>query len=99
MTISFLVLLAAYAALQISLVFAIRPAYARGTRWPVATVGVLAFLLSVCGYLQIPFELIKRRGRVLGIDFVFLAIDCAGAVFSLLALAFQDHFDTLFVVL
>ena len=38
-------------------------------------------------------EIWSRKGRVAGISFGFLFIDCLGAVFSLGALAFQKRFD------
>lgn len=38
------------------------------------------------GYVPIPFELIKRRGRVVDIDFWFLLLDSSGALFSLMSL-------------
>lgn len=88
--------LLACAALEVGLVLAIRPAHAHGVEWPVLCAGVCAFVLSLSGYLQIPLELVKRRGRVVGVDFVFLAIDWAGALFSLLSLATQADFDVLF---
>ena len=44
------------------------------------------------GYVPVPFEVLKRRGRVIGIDFIFLAIDWAGAFFSLMALGMRDFF-------
>jgi len=78
-------------------VFAIRGPYSRGgAQWAVLFVGVIAFLTLISGYLPIPFELLKRRGRVVGIDFVFLAIDWNGAFFSLMALVAQKEFDVLF---
>lgn len=85
-----------FAALQAGLVFAIRPPYQRGVEWPVLLVGILAFILLIAAYLPIPFELMKRRGRVVGIDFIFLGIDGAGAFFSLMSLVAQNEFDVLF---
>lgn len=79
-------LLAAYAGLQVALVLVIRGPYGRGVSWPVFTIGIIAFVLLIAGYVPVPFELIKRRGEIVGIDFLFLAIDCAGALFSLFAL-------------
>ncbi|KAF2114271.1 PQ loop repeat protein [Lophiotrema nucula] len=89
-------ILLVYAALQAGLVFAIRPAYARGTEWPVLFIGIIAFIVLLSGYFPIPFELIKRRGRVVGIDFIFLGIDWFGAFFSLVSLVAQEEFDALF---
>ncbi|KAF2680468.1 PQ loop repeat protein-like protein [Lentithecium fluviatile CBS 122367] len=90
------VLFAVFAGLQAGLVFAIQPAYARGIDWPVLLIGIIAFIVLVAGYFPIPFELLKRRGRVVGIDFIFLAIDWFGAFFSLMSLVAQSEFDTLF---
>lgn len=73
--------------LQGLLVWAIRNAYyRRGLEWPMTLMGVLACVLLVSGYVPIPFELAKRRGRVVGIDFLFLTIDWFGAFFSLISL-------------
>lgn len=92
-------LLAVFAAVETGLILAIRPAYSRGVDWPVLLVGIVAFVTLLSGYLPIPFELIKRRGRVVGIDFVFLTIDWCGAFFSLMALVAQDEFDVLFGIM
>jgi hypothetical protein len=84
------------AAIEAGLILAIQPAYARGIEWPVLFIGIIAFVTLISGYLPIPFELLKRRGRVVGIDFLFLTIDWCGASFSLLALVAQNEFDALF---
>jgi hypothetical protein len=89
-------LLAIFAAIEAGLILAIRPAYTRGLEWPVLLIGIVAFISLISGYLPIPLELIKRRGRVVGIDFIFLTIDWCGAFFSLLALVAQIEFDVLF---
>lgn len=91
-----LALLVLFAGIEAGLIYAIRPAYARGVEWPVLAIGIVAFVSLISGYLPIPFELLKRRGRVVGIDFVFLTIDWCGAFFSLLALVAQNEFDVLF---
>jgi hypothetical protein len=69
------VLLLIFAAIEAGLIFAVRPAYSRGIDWPVLTVGIIAFVTLISGYLPIPFELLRRRGRVVGIDFVFLYVN------------------------
>ncbi|KAF2655676.1 PQ loop repeat protein [Lophiostoma macrostomum CBS 122681] len=85
-----------FGGIQTGLVFAIQGPYSRGTSWPVTLIGIIAFIMLLAGYVPIPFELIKRRGRVVGIDFVFLAIDWFGAFFSLMSLVAQTEFDALF---
>ncbi|KIW11868.1 hypothetical protein PV08_09141 [Exophiala spinifera] len=83
--------------LQGLLVWLLRRAYReKNLEWPTTMIGAVAFVLLISGYIPIPFELIKRRGRVIGIDFLFLAIDWFGAFFSLMSLATQNSFDPLF---
>jgi hypothetical protein len=89
-------LLICFAGIETGLVYAIRKPYSRGLEWPVLLIGIVAFLTLIAGYMPIPFELLKRRGRVVGIDFIFLAIDWNGAFFSLMALVTQNEFDVLF---
>ena len=57
---------------------------------------MLAFILMISGYSPIPLELLKRRGRVIGIDWVFLTVDWFGAFLSLMSLAVQAEFDIMF---
>ncbi len=75
-----------FAAMEAMLIIVIRGPYHRGVSWPVTLVGVLAAALLIAGYVPIPFELWKRKGRVVGIDFGFLTIDWLGAFFSLMAI-------------
>ncbi|KAJ4374853.1 hypothetical protein N0V83_001931 [Neocucurbitaria cava] len=95
-TLVLVVLMTIFAAVEAGLIFAVRPPYQRGLEWPILLIGIIAFLTLIAGYIPIPFELLKRRGRVVGIDFVFLAIDWCGAFFSLMALVAQNEFDVLF---
>jgi hypothetical protein len=46
---------------------------------------VSASVIQVFGLIPPYFELAKRGGRVIGINFWFLIIDYAGAFFSLMA--------------
>ena len=95
-TLLLLVLFVVFAGLEVGLVLAIQPFYAQGTEWPVLTIGVIAFIMLIAGFVPIPFELLKRRGRVIGFDFLFLGIDWCGAFFSLMALVAQYEFDVMF---
>lgn len=71
---------------QVAFVLILRPRYNRGLEWPVLLFGILAFICLAIGYIPIPFELIKRRGRIVGLSLLFLLIDWSGAFFSLLSL-------------
>ncbi|KAK5209484.1 hypothetical protein LTR99_007754 [Exophiala xenobiotica] len=83
--------------LQGLLVWLLRMAYyEKNLEWPLTFIGAVAFVLLISGYIPIPSELIKRRGRVVGIDFLFLLIDWFGAFFSLMSLVAQNTFDPLF---
>ena len=75
-----------FAGLETLFIFVIRGPYSRGVSWPVTLMGVLATVFILSGYVPIPFEIVKRRGRVVGIDLGFLTIDCLGALFSAMAL-------------
>lgn len=79
-------LLLFFGGLEVLLIFVIRGPYSRGVEWPVTLIGVVAACLLIVGYVPVPFELWKRRGRVVGIDFGMLTMDWLGAVFSLMAI-------------
>ncbi|KIV79237.1 hypothetical protein, variant [Exophiala sideris] len=90
-------ILAVEGGLQGLLVWLLRKGYnEKHLEWPSTLIGAIAFVLLISGYIPIPFELLKRRGRVVGIDFWFLAIDWFGAFFSLMSLVAQHTFDPLF---
>ena len=72
--------------LQVVFVLVLRGPYSRGTSWPVTMFGIMACLVLISGYLPLPFELIKRRGRCVGVNFLFLLLDSSGAFFSLMSL-------------
>ncbi|KAI4180558.1 MAG: hypothetical protein L6R41_007164, partial [Letrouitia leprolyta] len=86
---------AAFGGLQALLVLTLRGPYDRGTEWPMTLVGVLSSILLAAGLIPPYFEIAKRSGRVVGINFVFLSIDWLGAFFSLMALVAQHTFDVL----
>ncbi|KAL8806041.1 MAG: hypothetical protein Q9182_001573 [Xanthomendoza sp. 2 TL-2023] len=69
--------------------------YSRGVEWPMTVVGVISAVLLASGLIPPYFEIAKRNGRVVGINFVFLSIDWLGAFFSLMALVAQSTFDVL----
>ena len=83
------VLLATIAGLETLFILILRDPYSEGKRWAsnvVTFFGALACVIMVAGYIPVPAELIKRRGRVVGISLAFLAVDWSGAFFSLLSL-------------
>ena len=76
--------------MEVGFVLWLRPLYARGVHWPATFFGVLASVLLVIGLLPPYFELAKRQGRVVGINFLFLAVDSMGAWLSLLSVIVGD---------
>ncbi|KAF1953435.1 hypothetical protein CC80DRAFT_551478 [Byssothecium circinans] len=85
----------AFAGTEVVLVVTLRRPYYKGVVWPMMMMAIIASAMQ-CGGLLLPFwELAKRNGRVVGINFMFLTIDYAGAFFSLMALVAQHTFDLL----
>ncbi|KAL2161302.1 hypothetical protein VTH06DRAFT_8522 [Thermothelomyces fergusii] len=89
------VVAAVFAGAEAALVLTLRPLYDRGNGTPVMIVGIIAAVLLATGLLPPYGEIWKRRGRVIGINWVFLGMDCSGAFFSLMAMVAQNSFDIL----
>lgn len=70
---------------QVGFILWLRPLYNRDIKWPMLIIGIVASILLVLGLVPPYFELAKRKGRVVGINFVFLSMDASGAFFSLLS--------------
>ncbi|EPE04450.1 pq loop repeat protein [Ophiostoma piceae UAMH 11346] len=90
-----LVTAAIFAGVEAALIIKLRPLYDQGHEGPVMAVGIVASVLLACGIIPPYFEMYKRRGRLAGINFMFLTMDWLGAFFSLMALAVQNTFDVL----
>ncbi|KAI4109123.1 MAG: hypothetical protein LQ339_001929 [Xanthoria mediterranea] len=86
---------AIFGGIQVLLVLTLRGPYSRGVDWPMTLIGVISAILLAAGLIPPYFEIAKRNGRVVGINFVFLSIDWLGAFFSLMALVAQRTFDVL----
>lgn len=84
-----------FAALEAILIVTLRIPYYKGVEWPMMMMAILASVMQCLGLVMPYFELAKRQGRVIGIDFWFLLIDYSGAFFSLMALVAQHTFDVL----
>ncbi|OSS53684.1 hypothetical protein B5807_00287 [Epicoccum nigrum] len=94
-TVATILLAASFGVMEVILIFTLQGPYDRGVKWPMMLMAISATLIQIAGLLQPYFELAKRNGRVIGIDFWFLLIDYAGAFFSLMALVAQQWFDSL----
>ncbi|CCE82832.1 Piso0_002582 [Millerozyma farinosa CBS 7064] len=72
--------------LEVGFILWLRPLYEDGKTWPLFIFGVIASVLLALGLIPPYFELAKRKGRVIGINFVFLTMDSLGALLSLLSI-------------
>ncbi|KAK6074062.1 hypothetical protein SCUP234_08389 [Seiridium cupressi] len=71
------------------------PPYKAGNEMAPTVIGIIAAILLAAGLLPPYDQIWRRRGRVVGINWLFLSMDFSGALFSLLALAAQNTFDVL----
>ncbi|ANZ74513.1 BA75_01531T0 [Komagataella pastoris] len=77
----------------------LRPLYIdNNLEWPSLIFGVLASIMLVAGLVPPYIELAKREGRVLGINFLFLSMDSAGAAFSMISVL-VDKIDIMGAIL
>ncbi|GAB1312249.1 hypothetical protein MFIFM68171_02459 [Madurella fahalii] len=90
-----IVVFSIFASAEIALIFTLKPIYDDGNATPITVVGVIAAVLLAVGLLPPYGEIWKRRGRVIGINWIFLSMDWFGAFFSLMALVAQRTFDVL----
>jgi uncharacterized protein with PQ loop repeat len=74
------------AALEAGFIVWLRPVYRDGKHWPMLIFGIIASVLIAVGLLPPYFELAKRQGRVIGINFVFLFMDSMGALLLMISI-------------
>jgi hypothetical protein len=79
-----------FAGVMLACILPLRPVYDRGITWPITLIGVIAAILLGAGLLPPYWELYKRGGQVVGLNFVFLLIDSLGALFSVFSLVAQN---------
>ncbi|KAF3007467.1 hypothetical protein E8E13_004669 [Curvularia kusanoi] len=94
-TVATILLAASFGVMELILILTLQGPYDRGVKWPMMLMAISATLIQIAGLITPYFELAKRNGRVVGIDFWFLLIDYSGAFFSLMALVAQQWFDSL----
>lgn len=85
-------------AMEIGFILWLRPVYRHGTHWPMLIFGIIASILIAVGLFPPYFELAKRKGRVVGINFVFIFLDSMGALLSMLSIL-VGTFDAMSMVL
>ncbi|KAH3683039.1 hypothetical protein WICPIJ_006008 [Wickerhamomyces pijperi] len=76
----------------------LRRLYDHGTKWPTLIFGITASVLLALGLVPPYFELAKRKGRVYGINFLFIFIDMCGAFFSMMSVV-VGNMDVMGIIL
>lgn len=76
--------LATLGAIEVALVFALREARNRDLQWPLILMAALSACLLAAGVLRHYWDIYVHR-TVRGISFIFVGIDAAGDLFSLVS--------------
>jgi hypothetical protein len=84
--------------IQAGLIVGLRIAKERHVNWPLTVMAVLSAALLAAGVLRHYWDIWVHR-TVRGISFIFVAIDAAGDLTSLLSLFFQPKLDALGLVI
>ncbi|KAH7115199.1 PQ loop repeat-domain-containing protein [Dendryphion nanum] len=84
--------------LQAGLIAALRIAKDRHLQWPLTLMAVLSAALLAAGVLRHYWDIYVHR-TVRGISFLFVGIDAAGDVFSLVSVVFQPKLDILGLII
>lgn len=84
--------------MEVGFIIWLKPLYAKGITWPNLIFGILATILLSVGLLPPYFELAKRQGRVVGINFWFLSVDSLGAWLSI-ASVILGNMDVMGIIL
>lgn len=80
--------------IEVALVFALKAAIKRHITWPVKFMAVLAAVLLAAGVLRHYWDIYTHR-TVRGISFIFVGIDAAGDLFSVVSVVFQAELSIL----
>ena len=81
-------------AIELGLIFAVRKGLEDRAKWPNMLMAVLAAVLLAAGVLRHYWDIYTHR-TVRGISFLFVGIDAAGDLFSLVSIFFQETLDVL----
>ncbi|CAG8623486.1 10499_t:CDS:2 [Funneliformis caledonium] len=84
-----------FAGCEVGSVYGIREANATKIRWPEKVFGIVSPVLLISGFVPQYIQIYKEK-HVIGISMIFMALDMAGALFSVLSLVFRPPpFDTI----
>jgi len=82
------------AGVQAALIIALRTAKDKHIQWPLTLMAVLSAALLAAGVLRHYWDIYVHR-TVRGISFLFVGIDAAGDITSLISVLFQPKLDIL----
>ncbi|KAG5290873.1 PQ loop repeat protein [Histoplasma capsulatum G186AR] len=88
------ILCAVFGGVQAALIFLLRIAKHHEVQWPITMMAILSACLLVAGVLRHYWDIYIHR-TVRGISFLFVAIDAAGDLFSLVSILYQPTLDIL----
>ena len=91
-------IVAVMAGVQAALIVGLRILKERHVEWPMILTAVLSAALLAAGVLRHYWDIWVHRA-VRGISFLFVGIDAAGDVFSLMSILFQPTLDVLAIVI
>jgi hypothetical protein len=83
---------------EAALIIALRIAHSRDIQWPITLMAVLSAVLLAAGVLRHYWD-IWIHCTVRGISFIFVGIDAAGDLFSLVSVLFQPKMEVLGLVI
>ncbi|RFU26406.1 hypothetical protein B7463_g9930, partial [Scytalidium lignicola] len=89
---------ALFGGIEAALFFALKAGLREHRHWPVTLMGVVSTVLLSAGVLRHYYDIYIHR-TVRGISFIFVGIDAAGDVFSLISVFFQPKLDILGMVI
>ncbi|KAJ5188898.1 hypothetical protein N7491_005220 [Penicillium cf. griseofulvum] len=84
--------------IEAGLIFALQAAKKRGLEWPLIVMAVLSACLLGAGVLRHYWDIYVHR-TVRGISFIFVGIDAAGDLFSLVSVLFGSTINVLGIVI
>ncbi|KAF2202207.1 PQ loop repeat protein, partial [Delitschia confertaspora ATCC 74209] len=84
--------------IEAALIISLRIAHSKHTQWPITLMAVLSAVLLAAGVLRHYWDIYLHR-TVRGISFIFVGIDAAGDLFSLVSVLFQPKLDVLGLVI
>ena len=95
---SFAAIAVVFGGVEAGLVFALRVANARGQKWALTLIAIIAALLLAGGVLRHCVDKVRTRSDA-GLSLKFAVLDASGDLASILSVVFQSHISILGLVI